>query len=227
MRCLDEKSVWLNDAADCAEPAEPHKTALRAAELHKTPVTGASAQLTCRECETHRLEIEMDSAEFKRIFLPYHRLLYRVAFQLEGDAADAEDLMQDFYLKLWQRRDDLGTEARNAEYLVVMMRNLYYNQQRAKWDRFLDEMGENDLTADDLPDLRVEAHEQMALLRRLVDQLPPKEAKLARLRFLEQMDYAEIQAATGMEYGAVRTAVMRVRVKLAEQIKRINDYGQN
>ena len=169
----------------------------------------------------------MDSAEFKRIFLPYHRLLYRVAFQLEGDAADAEDLMQDFYLKLWQRRDDLGTAACNAEYLVVMMRNLYYNQQRAKWDRFLDEMGENDLTADDLPDLRVEAHEQMALLRRLVDQLPPKEAKLARLRFLEQMDYAEIQAATGMEYGAVRTAVMRVRIKLAEKIKRINDYGQN
>ena len=53
----------------------------------------------------------MDAREFKQRFMPHHRLLYRVAYHLTGNAQDAEDLLQDMYLKLWQKRDDLPDEA--------------------------------------------------------------------------------------------------------------------
>ena len=42
----------------------------------------------------------MDAAEFKQQFLPYHRKLYRVAFRLTGKPQDAEDMVQEAYLRL-------------------------------------------------------------------------------------------------------------------------------
>ena len=51
----------------------------------------------------------MNAQEFKRRFMPFHRLLYRVAFHLTGNVQNAEDLLQDTYLKLWQKRNELGT----------------------------------------------------------------------------------------------------------------------
>ena len=50
----------------------------------------------------------MDAAEFKQQFLPYHRKLYRVAFRLTGNPQDAEDMVQEAYLKLWNKRDELA-----------------------------------------------------------------------------------------------------------------------
>ena len=169
----------------------------------------------------------MEANEFKRIFLPHHRLLYRLAFQLTGDAVSGEDLLQDFYLKLWQQRDSLPLEARTADYLAVMMRNMHLNLQRGNRDKLPDEMGENYISANNTPELQVESEEQMLILRRLIERLPPKEAEVARLMIVEQRNYDEIQSATGMEYGAVRIAAMRVRKKLLEQIKKINDYERH
>ena len=74
----------------------------------------------------------MDAREFKQRFMPFHRRLYRVGYHLTGNAQDAEDLLQDLYLKLWQKRDDLPDEAMRDAYLVTMMRNLFLDQRRLK-----------------------------------------------------------------------------------------------
>ena len=74
----------------------------------------------------------MDAREFKQRFMPHYRLLYRVAYHLTGNAQDAEDLLQDLYLKLWQKRDDLPDKAMRDAYLVTMMRNLFVDQRRLK-----------------------------------------------------------------------------------------------
>ena len=50
----------------------------------------------------------MDAASFKKMFLPYHRKLYKVAFRLLENEDDARDVLQDAYLKLWDKRDALG-----------------------------------------------------------------------------------------------------------------------
>lgn len=59
----------------------------------------------------------MDTAEFKQQFLPYHRKLYRVAFRLTGNPQDAEDMVQEAYLKLWNKRDELA-DVLNTEPIV-------------------------------------------------------------------------------------------------------------
>lgn len=64
----------------------------------------------------------MDSECFKQQYLPWHEKLYRIAFRLLGNAYDAEDMVQEAYLKLWNKRDELA-EIKNPEsYSVVIIR---------------------------------------------------------------------------------------------------------
>ena len=52
----------------------------------------------------------MDAESFKKEFLPYHRKLYCIAYRLLENAADAEDLVQEAYLKLWDKREGLPVQ---------------------------------------------------------------------------------------------------------------------
>lgn len=49
----------------------------------------------------------MDVENFKRLFLPLHPKLFRIAYALVENKADAEDILQDAYYKLWSRRNEL------------------------------------------------------------------------------------------------------------------------
>ena len=52
----------------------------------------------------------MDAESFKRMFLPCHAKLYGVACRLLDNAEDAEDLIQEAYLKLWSKREELTSK---------------------------------------------------------------------------------------------------------------------
>ena len=70
----------------------------------------------------------MDANDFKRLFLPYHRKLYRVAFRLLGNVQDAEDMVQEAYLKLWKRREELPSNIESWEaYCITLTKNLCYD----------------------------------------------------------------------------------------------------
>ena len=66
----------------------------------------------------------MDVENFKRLFLPLHPKLFRIAYALVENKADAEDILQDAYYKLWSRRNELA-DVRNPEaFCVTLVKNL-------------------------------------------------------------------------------------------------------
>ena len=64
----------------------------------------------------------MDVDVFKQRFLPFHPKLYRIAYALLDNKADAEDILQDAYCKLWNKRDELG-DIQNPEAEETMKRH--------------------------------------------------------------------------------------------------------
>lgn len=64
----------------------------------------------------------MDAAEFKQQFLPYHRKLYRTAFRLTENPQEAEDMVQEAYLKLWNKRDELAGVLNTEAYCAPLSR---------------------------------------------------------------------------------------------------------
>ena len=170
----------------------------------------------------------MDTQEFKQRFMPHYRLLYRVAYHLTGNAQDAEDLLQDLYLKLWQRRDSLPEEATNEAYLATMMRNLFVDQRRLKR---LDTSA--DLKNDDGPpderslDRQIDARDEVRHLEGLINELSERDAKIIKMHVIEDRSYDEIEQDTGLSGGNIRIIVMRTKKKLKEQCNKMTKTWTN
>ena len=170
----------------------------------------------------------MDAQEFNQRFMPHHRLLYRVAFQLTANAQDAEDLLQDLYLKLWQKRDELADVVATEAYLVVMMRNLFVDQRRLKR---LDDSAE--LKADDEPpderslDHQIGARDELRQMEGLISELSERDAQVIKMHVMEDRSYEEIEHDTGLSQGNIRIIVMRTKKKLKEQFNKITKTWTN
>ena len=72
----------------------------------------------------------MTHAEFKKRFLPLHQFLYREAYRMLGDKFEAEDAMQNLYLKLWERREQLGNLVSPEGYCRTVLRNICIDRWR-------------------------------------------------------------------------------------------------
>ena len=164
----------------------------------------------------------MDASEFKQRFMPFHRRLYRVGYHLTGNAQDAEDLLQDTYLKLWQKRDGLRHEAITEAYLVTLMQNLYKDQRRLKR---IDTSEDIDDHADP-PDERslsetYEAKDEAQQMETLMDGLPERDSSILRMHLVEEKSYEEIERDTGLSQGNIRIIMMRTKQKLKQQFQKL------
>ena len=170
----------------------------------------------------------MDAQEFKQRFMPHYKLLYRVAYQLTGNAQDAEDLLQDLYLKLWQKRDDLPDEAMKEAYLVTMIRHLFFDQRRLKHLDTSAELKEDASPPDERSlDHQIDSRDEARQMEGLIQQLPERDAKIIQMHLMEDRSYEEIEQDTGLSQGNIRIIVMRTKKKLKQQFSNITKTWTN
>lgn len=167
----------------------------------------------------------MDAANFKQQFLPCHPKLYRAAFRLMGNAQDAEDMVQEAYLKLWNKRDELTNVLNIEAYCVTLIKNLCYDALRRSQ---LDEDGrppeELPLTTDTNIAREVEQRDEVNHVRKLINQLPEQQRKVIVLRDINDCSFEEIEQTTGLNAINIRVLLSRARKKIREQYNEIMNY---
>ena len=80
-------------------------------------------------------EAPADPTSFEELFLDVHDRLYRALYFVTGSSADAEELMQDAFLKLWERWDRLDTIEDPVAYLFRVALNGVRMRARRAWRR--------------------------------------------------------------------------------------------
>lgn len=158
----------------------------------------------------------MDVVEFKRLFLPCHKKMYWVAWRLLESKEEAEDLVQEAFLKLWTHRHELNQIQSAEAYAVTVVKRLFYNQYRLKRPQLTSDVP--DLPTDDNQHDRLEKQEEHATLQTLIDRLPQQQRQLITLRDLAEYSYAEIAQTTGLTEGNIRVLISRGRKTLREMI---------
>jgi RNA polymerase sigma-70 factor (ECF subfamily) len=167
----------------------------------------------------------MDAANFKQQFLPCHPKLYRAAFRLMGNAQDAEDMVQEAYLKLWNKRDELTNVLNIEAYCVTLIKNLCYDALRRS------QLDEDGRPAEELPlptdtniAREVEQRDEVNHVRKLISQLPEQQRKVIVLRDINDCSFEEIEQTTGLNAINIRVLLSRARKKIREQYNEIMNY---
>lgn len=163
----------------------------------------------------------MNADEFKQAFLPLHTRLYRAAYALLGNAQDAEDMVQETYLKLWQKRDELDIRTNAPAYCVATVRNLCLNLMQTKRYQSEEPLPEHlDRSETDNPELQLERRDEQTQLKALITGLPPQQRKVLWLRDVNECSFEEIEQATGLNAINIRVTLSRARQRIREQFKR-------
>ena len=162
----------------------------------------------------------MEAETFKQRFLSFHPKLYRIALALVESPEDAEDILQEAYTKLWSKRDSLEAVQQPEAFAVTIVRNLCLDFLRSPRSNSRSEPLEAiTLPSEDSPDRQVEQRDQLRQVRRLIEELPPNQRQVIRLRGMEDCSLEEIAQITGFSDANVRTLLSRARKYIKEKLK--------
>lgn len=168
----------------------------------------------------------MDANDFKRKFLPYHRRLYQTAFQLMRNTQDAEDMVQEAYLRLWKRRNELPIEILNTEaYCITLIKNVCYDTLRLSHLEEDERPPETLNIATESNVMKVvEQKDEVGQVMQLIDRLPNQQRQVMLMRDVDDRPFEEIERATGLSSVNIRVLLSRARKKIREQFKEMMNY---
>lgn len=164
----------------------------------------------------------MPASLFKQLLLPLYPRLQRVALRLLGNTEDAEDMVQEVYMKLWSKRDALPDVKEVEAYCVTLTKNMCIDRLRMaeveKED--VDEVPIMLAETDDV-EAQVERHDAVEQVKQIIETLPEHQQQVITLRDIEDCSFEEIAEQTGLTAVNIRMLLSRARRTIRERFKKL------
>lgn len=166
----------------------------------------------------------MDAERFKKEFLPFHRKLYHIAYQLLENESDAEDLIQEAYMKLWNKRKELTAIINPEAFSVTLVKNMCYDLLRSGKYNITKQALELTIVSDEYQTDSLELKDDARQVKCIISQLPKQQQQIVMLRDMKDYSFEEIEKITGLNAINIRVLLSRARKKIREQFIKMNDY---
>jgi RNA polymerase sigma factor (sigma-70 family) len=168
----------------------------------------------------------MQARDFKTDVLPISSKLLRLANQILQDEDEAKDVLQDVFLKLWQKRDELGKVENLEAFAFRMARNRCLDMIRSRRTVSIDSVKKVKFVEEGSSDTdNLDQANSVGLVKRIIAELPDVQRTIIHLRDIEQLEFEEIADATQMNVNAIRVNLSRARKKVRDEIIKIQNYG--
>ena len=168
----------------------------------------------------------MKKLSFRDDVLPLKDKIFRLALRITLSRAEAEDIVQDVLIKVWNRRDDLAEVDSIEAYSLTVCRNLSLDRLQRKENDNVNLDDAPPTEADDAPpDLQMIRNERIDNIKRLIERLAIPQRAAMQLRDMEGKTYKEISAITGQTEEQVKVNIFRARQYIRKQIEKIENYG--
>lgn len=156
---------------------------------------------------------------WEEIVAQHSARVYRLAYRLTGNHADAEDLTQETFVRVF-RSLHTYTPGTFEGWLHRITTNLFLDQARRRAKLRVEPIHELQLPSDwqDSPDRQFEHAHFAPDIQRALDQLPPGYRAAVVLCDVEGYSYAEVAATLGVKLGTVQSRLHRGRALLREQL---------
>jgi RNA polymerase sigma-70 factor (ECF subfamily) len=207
---------------------------LAMAGVPKQAVLGADAGASGEERSDAEIMLQVkagDDSAFAYLVQKYRRPMVNFMYRMAHNAAGAEDLAQEVFLRVYRSRETYEASAKFTTWLYRIATNLAVNHardtrhERAENQVSLDEPDEESGRTLDLPDRSPSAEEnlvqreRLAAIRQRVQALPERQRIAVLMHKYQQMDYRQIAEVLKLSESATKSLLFRAYETLREQLK--------
>jgi RNA polymerase sigma-70 factor (ECF subfamily) len=204
------------------------------AGVPKQAVLGADAGASGEERSDAEIMLQVkagDDSAFAYLVQKYRRPMVNFMYRMAHNAAGAEDLAQEVFLRVYRSRETYEASAKFTTWLYRIATNLAVNHardtrhERAENQVSLDEPDEESGRTLDLPDRSPSAEdnlvqrERLAAIRQRVQALPERQRIAVLMHKYQQMDYRQIAEVLKLSESATKSLLFRAYETLREQLK--------
>lgn len=157
--------------------------------------------------------------DFSNIWLPLADRFYRVAFYLLESESDAEDAVQELYLKLWYARSTLEGIQNPAAYGISLLKNICIDRIRKRMVRKAEPLEKVPQLEGDRLENRTDMKDTLRYLLEEMEKLPDKQRTVLRMRAIDGLEYEDISRRTGLSKVHIRVLVTTARKTLKSKIR--------
>jgi RNA polymerase sigma factor (sigma-70 family) len=166
----------------------------------------------------------LEQKEFLEIILPCKDRLFRLAKRLLVSKDEAEDAVQEVFLKLWNGRSKIGNYKSPEAFAITMTKNYCLDRLKSRQASNLKIVHSNYKNSENI-ERQVEASEGVEMVTRIMQTLPEKQKMIMQLRDIEQFEFSEISQMLEINETAIRVGLSRARKTVRKQLIKQYNYG--
>ena len=165
---------------------------------------------------------------FRNEILPLKNELFRLAMRITLNRDDAEDVVQETMLKVWNRREQWSELESIEAYCLTICHNIALDKiKRTDRQNSSLEEGNSYEQADHSyganPEEQTVQRDRVRLVREIINQLPEKQRTCMQLRDMEGKSYKDIAAILDMTEQQVKINIFRARQTIRDRFRRLED----
>ena len=169
----------------------------------------------------------MKNISFRNDVLPLKDVLYRLALRITLSHEEAEDIVQDTLIKVWNRRDEWQMLESIEAYSMTICRNLALDAIKKKDNNnesIEQGIAEMSYQTSDPHELMIRK-DRVEMVKQLVNKLPEKQRSCLQLRDFEGKTYKEIAEILAITEEQVKVNIFRARRSIKQQFDKAENYG--
>lgn len=169
----------------------------------------------------------MKKVSFRNDVLPLKNELFRLALRITLNRVEAEDIVQDTLIKVWNRREEWNAIDSIEAFSLTVCRNLSLDRIKKKGNDndSLEDVKAAESLASSNPQDRMIQTDKVRLIRQIVDGLPEKQRSCMQLRDFEGKTYKEIAGVLDISEEQVKVNIFRARQTVKQKYLKLDNYG--
>jgi len=170
-----------------------------------------------RHKDVTKLKANMQQQQFKKEILVHKDQMYRLALRMLQNKDDAQDIVQDCLIKLWNKRFVLKNINSYKSFALTTVRNASIDMiRKRKYNTNHSEL--NLKTEDPNPEKQLDLSDQVKRMKLIIEQLPQQQRELIQLREIEGLEYSEICEISGLSLSNARVIISRARKEIRKKM---------
>ena len=164
----------------------------------------------------------MTKEEFQKEVIPLGDKMYRMAYRLLGNSESAKDVLQELFLKLWEKRSELPKITSIDAFACTILKNKCLDKLRLQKPvvdvEILHSQGNN-------PEAAFDHNEGISEIRKVMQLLPERQRLIMQMRDIDGCTFEEIATVSDTSENNIRVQLCIARKWVKEELMKVYNYG--